>query len=168
MAKIYVASSWRNEHQQEVVKVLRELRHEVYDFKNPEGKTGFQWSEIDKDWQNWTTEQYREALEHPVAQAGFESDFNAMNWADVCVLVLPSGRSANTEAGWMAGAGKRVFVYSPKREEPELMYKLYDAIFCNMVELICYFRLRCKACFAFCDCDLAKPDDVPCTDYKDK
>ena len=104
MAKIYVASSWRNEHQQEVVKVLRELGHEVYDFKNPEGKTGFQWSEIDKDWQNWTTEQYREALEHPVAQAGFESDFNAMNWADVCVLVLPSGRSANTEAGWMAGA----------------------------------------------------------------
>lgn len=25
MAKIYVASSWRNEYQQEVVKVLREL-----------------------------------------------------------------------------------------------------------------------------------------------
>ena len=52
MAKIYVASSWRNEYQQEVVKVLRELGHEVYDFKNPEGRTGFQWSAIDKDWQN--------------------------------------------------------------------------------------------------------------------
>ena len=58
MAKIYVASSWRNEYQQEVVKVLRELGHEVYDFKNPEGRTGFQWSAIDKDWQSWTTEQY--------------------------------------------------------------------------------------------------------------
>lgn len=79
MAKIYVASSWRNEYQQEVVKVLRELGHEVYDFKNPEGRTGFQWSAIDKDWQNWTTEQYRDALRHPVAESGFNSDFNAMH-----------------------------------------------------------------------------------------
>lgn len=35
MAKIYVASSWRNPFQQEVVNILRDLGHEVYDFKNP-------------------------------------------------------------------------------------------------------------------------------------
>ena len=29
---------------------------------------GFQWSDIDHNWQNWTTEQYREALNHPIAQ----------------------------------------------------------------------------------------------------
>ena len=81
---------------------LRDLGHEVYDFKNPpHGNGGFQWSDIDPDWQNWTTEQYREALNHPIAQKGFDSDFNGMKWADVCVMVLPCGRSANTEAGWM-------------------------------------------------------------------
>ena len=35
MAKIYVASSWRNVFQQDVVNILRDLGHEVYDFKNP-------------------------------------------------------------------------------------------------------------------------------------
>lgn len=55
----------------------------------------------------WSTDQYRAALEHPIAQAGFKSDFDAMQWADVCVLVLPCGRSAHSEAGWMKGAGKK-------------------------------------------------------------
>lgn len=97
MAKIYVASSWRNVFQQDVVAILRDLGHEVYDFKNPpHGNGGFQWSDIDPDWQNWTTEQYQEALNHPIAQKGFDSDFNGMQWADVCVMVLPCGRSANT------------------------------------------------------------------------
>lgn len=66
MAKIYVASSWRNPFQQEVVNILRDLGHEVYDFKNPpHGNGGFQWSDIDPDWQNWTTKQYQEALRKP-------------------------------------------------------------------------------------------------------
>ena len=128
MAKIYVASSWRNQHQPQVVSFLREQGHEVYDFRHPAGKTGFQWSQIDEDWENWSTDQYRAALEHPIAQAGFKSDFDAMQWADVCVLVLPCGRSAHSEAGWMKGAGKKVIVYQIWEEEPELMYKLFDGV----------------------------------------
>lgn len=42
MAKIYVASSWRNQHYPEVVRRLREAGHEVYDFRNPpHGDAGF-------------------------------------------------------------------------------------------------------------------------------
>lgn len=135
--KIYVASSWRNSHQQNVVHALIAAGHEVYDFKNPpHGKGGFQWSHIDPNWQNWTTIQYIEALNHEIAKGGFEADFNAMKWADVCVMVLPCGRSANTEAGWMKGAGKKVFVYQPMREEPELMYKIYDEIVSSLSDLI--------------------------------
>lgn len=127
--KIYVASSWRNNHQQGVVKLLRKLGHEVYDFKNPpHGNSGFAWSDIDPNWLNWTPEQYLKALEHPLALKGFNSDFDGMKWADTCVMVLPCGRSANTEAGWMKGAGKQVFVYQPEKQEPELMYKIYDEI----------------------------------------
>lgn len=98
MANIYVESSWRNQYQQEVVNTLRSLGHEVYDFKNPPGRTGFQWSEVDPNWQSWTIEQYRDSLNHPVAIAGFGSDFNAMQWADTCVMLMLFGRSANTEA----------------------------------------------------------------------
>lgn len=136
MAKIYVASSWRNLFQQDVVRFLRDAGHEVYDFKNPpHGNGGFRWSDIDPNWEKWTTEQYREALNHLIAQRGFDSDFNGMQWADVCVMVLPCGRSANTEAGWMKGAGKRVMVYSPKEQEPELMYKIYDFVSDSMFRI---------------------------------
>lgn len=134
--KIYVASSWRNEFQPGVVEVLRSMGHEVYDFRNPTiGNTGFSWSEVDPNWQNWTTHQYRAALSHPISEHGFKLDFDAMKWADTCVMVLPCGRSANTEAGWMKGAGKSVYVYSPMKQEPELMYKIFDGIIASTDEL---------------------------------
>lgn len=134
--KIYVASSWRNQFQPRVVNRLKSLGHEVYDFRNPkEDDNGFHWSEIDSNWENWTSEEYIKALEHPIANDGFKSDFDAMKWADCCVMVLPCGRSANTEAGWMKGAGKKVFIYQPIKQEPELMYKIYDGIFTKMYQL---------------------------------
>lgn len=139
--KIYVASSWRNDFQPEVVFLLRKLGHEVYDFRNPpNGSGGFAWSEIDENWENWNTHQYRNALNTPIADKGFNSDFDGMKWADCCLMVLPCGRSANTEAGWMKGAGKTVYVYSPIKQEPELMYKLYDGIIANREELIKVFE----------------------------
>lgn len=134
MAKIYVASSWRNQYQQDVVKKLRELGHEVYDFQNPPQKSGFSWSKIDPNWKNWTTEQYKEALQNPLAKSGFKSDFDAMHWAGTCVLVLPCGRSAHAEAGWMKGARKHVVAYIPEVQEPELMYKMFDDIVTSMDE----------------------------------
>lgn len=135
--KIYVASSWRNQQQEDVVDALRAAGHEVYDFKNPpHGRGGFAWSDIDEAWQTWTTDQYSEALLHPIAVSGFNSDFDGMKWADCCVMVLPCGRSANTEAGWMKGAGKIVYVLQPKNQEPELMYALHDGIFSDVNKII--------------------------------
>ncbi|WP_300725881.1 hypothetical protein [uncultured Rikenella sp.] len=133
--KIYVASSWRNQHYTDVVDYLRRLGHEVYDFRNPVPHSGFSWSEVDPNWRNWTTEEYKTALHHPAAERGFGSDFGAMQWADACVLVCPCGRSAHTEAGWMAGAGKPTWVYIPEQQEPELMYKIYSRIITDLDEL---------------------------------
>lgn len=138
MAKIYLASSWRNEYQPALVKTLRTVGHEVYDFRNPpNGTGGFTWSQIDPKWKEWGPAKYKELLyTHPVAREGFYSDFSGMKWADTCVLLLPSGRSAHSEAGWMAGAGKRVLVYIPQKEEPDLMYLLYDKICITGEELL--------------------------------
>jgi hypothetical protein len=134
--KIYVASSWRNKYQPLVVDRLRQLGHEVYDFRNPKtGDNGFHWSEIDENWESWTPDEYFMALSHPIAEKGFKSDFDAMKWADCCIMVLPCGRSANTEAGWMKGAGKEVYVYIPVPQEPELMYKIYDKVLTKFWEL---------------------------------
>ena len=137
MARIYVASSWRNPYFPEVVTRLREAGHEVYDFRNPpHGGAGFHWTDIDPDAPNWTYAQYAEGLRHPLAERQFQADIDALTWADTCVLVLPCGRSAHTEAGWMAGAGKRVLAYIPEMVEPELMYKLFDGVAGSLEELV--------------------------------
>ena len=137
MARIYVASSWRNQYFPDVVKCLREAGHEVYDFRNPpHGGAGFHWTDIDPDAPNWTYAQYAEGLRHPLAERQFQADIDALTWADTCVLVLPCGRSAHTEAGWMAGAGKRVIAYIPEMVEPELMYKLFAGVAGSLEELV--------------------------------
>ena len=137
MAKIYVASSWRNQHYPEVVRRLREAGHEVYDFRNPpHGGAGFHWTDIDPAAPGWTFDQYREGLHHPKAERQFAADLDALRRADTSVLVLPCGRSAHTEAGWMAGAGRKVIVYIPEMHEPELMYKLFDGVVGSIDELI--------------------------------
>lgn len=135
--KVYVASSWRNLAQPGVVTMLRSSGHEVYDFKNPpHGRGGFAWSEIDPNWQKWTATEYRAALDTAIAEDGYRSDMDAMEWADACVLVLPSGRSAHLEAGWFAGKGKPVFVLTRDGEEPELMAKMCTEICTSFSELM--------------------------------
>lgn len=134
--KIYVASSWRNERQAEVVELLRRSGHQVYDYKNPApGVSGFSWSEIDPDWKDWDVEEYRTALDHPIAKRGFANDFNAMKWADTFVLVLPCGRSAHLELGWACGMGKQTLVLLEEME-PELMVKMVDHLCVSMDEVL--------------------------------
>ena len=124
--RIYLASSWRNAHQPATVRALRLAGHEVYDFRNPApGETGFSWRSVSPDWVNWTPEQWREALAHPIARAGYVHDRVGMDWADCCVLLLPSGRSAHLEAGFMAGQGKPVWTLAPEKVEPDLMNLLF-------------------------------------------
>ena len=142
MAKIYVASSWRNKYYSEVVEALRSAGHEVYDFRNPpHGGNGFHWTDIDKNALKWQFEEYAEGLSHPLAERQFQADIDALNWADTCVLLLPCGRSAHTEAGWMAGAGKTVVVCIPEMEEPELMYKLFNGVVDGIDGLLAFLQL---------------------------
>lgn len=102
--KIYVASSWRNNIQPLVVEALRKAGYEVYDFKNPEpGNHGFHWEKIDANWMAWSSEQFKQALSHPIAESGFGPDMKALKECDACVMVLPCGRSAHLEAGYAIG-----------------------------------------------------------------
>jgi hypothetical protein len=136
MRRIYLASSWRNPYQPYLVVELKVAGHEVYDFRNPApGNSGFHWSEIDPAWQEWDPLDFRVALNHPVAVDGFDLDFAAMAWADTFVLALPCGRSAHLELGWAIGAGKPAAIFL-QDGEPELMYRMADALVVGAGELI--------------------------------
>jgi hypothetical protein len=135
--RVYVASSWRNAYQPTVVEALTQAGHDVYDFRNPTvGDHGFDWSQIDARWRDWSRDQYVQGLEHPASKRGFGMDMDALTCCDVCVLVLPCGRSSHLEAGWAVGAGKRVILYMPEPQEPELMYKMTAAITITVAEIL--------------------------------
>lgn len=139
--KIYVASSWRNRYQPNVVLLLNALGFEVYDFRHPDPTDkGFHWSEIDRDWANWTCPEYLEGLADPIAESGFKKDYEAMKSCEGFVLVCPAGRSAHLEFGWAIGAKKRTAIYLPEPQEPELMYKLADRICLDFSRLVDFFR----------------------------
>ena len=107
---IYVASSWNNPQHPSVVQELRHRGHEVYDFRHPRGRDDRSvWKELHIK---------KEHLE-------------AMRESDVCILLLPCGRSAHIEAGYMKGLGKTVYVLGSVFDElkPELMYLAFDAFF---------------------------------------
>lgn len=137
MSKIYVASSWRNKYQPAIVALLQADRHDVYDFRNPApGDHGFGWAQIDSEWEGWSPGQFRAALMHPKARDGFSKDMTALDEASVVVLLLPSGRSAHIEAAYHCGSGKPVVVHMPEPCQPELMYKMFQAITTSSAELL--------------------------------
>ena len=144
MRRIYVASSWRNEHQPACVAHLREEGHEVYDFRNPApGDSGFHWSSIDRDWLAWSPAEYLSQIEtHPLAASSFAADKAALDWADTGVLLLPSGRSAHLEAGYLIGQGKPVAVLlDGDKFEAELMYLLADCRVLRADQLGAWLRM---------------------------
>jgi hypothetical protein len=122
---VYVASSWKNTIQPIIVQFLRDRGYEVYDFRHPEpGNDGFSWSAVDENWRGWTPAEYRIGLRHSAAAFGFA----------LCVLVLPSGRSAHIEAGYFVGAGKKLFILLEQNGQitPELMYLMANDICIDM------------------------------------
>jgi hypothetical protein len=138
MSRIYVASSWRNQYQPDICKALLSAGHQIYDFRNPPGQAGFKWQDIEEGWQSWSPQRYKELLHHhPAIAHGFVADLRGMLWADTCVLVLPCGRSAHLEAGWFAGANRRLIILMLTKEEPDLMYLFAQDIVFSVDELLC-------------------------------
>jgi hypothetical protein len=148
--KIYVASSWRNGYQHDVVMRLRDLGHEVYDFRGGgdgwspvDGDGGFGWKSIDPEWKEWTPEAYVRALGHPLAVEGFNRDMDALKRAAVCIMVMPCGPSASMEMGWACGAGKLVAVFAPDIREPDLMVKMADLVTTRWESIVTWLSVDC-------------------------
>lgn len=144
---VYVASSWRNPLHVGVCAALRSAGIPHYDFKNPEGGTGFSWKEVKTDvpsasgvdakGSDWEpVDEYMRMIAHPRAEEGFTADYDAMKRADVFIMVLPCGKSAHLELGWAVGAGKRTAILLEDPVEPELMYKMVDYMTPSLFDLL--------------------------------
>lgn len=142
MFKIYLASSWRNIYYPAILQILRNKGFEVYDFRDP--ASCFSWSQIDPNWQQWTTDHYLSVLhDNEIVHNGFQADFRAMREAQACVLLEPCGRSAHMEAGFMKGADKDVVVFIPPEEkiEPDLMLYMANLITQDLDKVVQYLQM---------------------------
>src|SRR6266508_2922314 len=122
---IYLASSWKNSYYGSIVDCFDQWSIPCYNFKDD---AGFHWSEVKSDYKitDLKFNDYMMMLEHPRAEEGFERDFDNLKSADGLVLILPCGRSAHLELGYMIGVGKPTAIYFKHEPviQPELMYKM--------------------------------------------
>lgn len=131
--KIYVASSWRTPTHPEVVMALRDAGHLVYDYR----AKSFNWTDIGLDNFDASHAELMTVFEREDVLSKFNQDDVALEWAEALVLVLPAGRSAHTEFGYMCGQNKyTVIIWSPS--EPELLHLMADKIVPDVAGAIQY------------------------------
>ena len=147
--KIYTASSWRNKYYENVVRRLKEEGFEVYDFRNAISTEGqqlaFDWNQVDPNWEKWSIDDFLDVRRNSeLAANAFKSDLKGMREADVCMLILPCGKSSHLEAGYMRGLGKYLYIYMPELERRELTYNIDSAIYKDLDVLIKDLKWREK------------------------
>ncbi|WP_195724211.1 hypothetical protein [Paenibacillus monticola] len=142
MSKIYLASSWKNA---ELVKYFKgELQangHEVDAFCDPEaGRFVFSFDKLPKvEEMNAQT-----VLQESIVKRAFYEDKKWLDWADTVLLILPAGKSAHLEAGYAAGAGKRLIIYQDEfpAGDFDVMYGFADLITSYLSEVIDFLKTR--------------------------
>ena len=122
--KIYLIGSLRNANVPELGKRVRALGHDVVDDWHAAGP------EADDYWQQHETRKehtYKQALQSRIAKHVFSFDYNHLKDSDAAILLMPGGKSAHLEAGFMVGQGKPVWVLFDKT--PERYDQMYQFVF---------------------------------------
>lgn len=110
MAKIYLATSWKNEHYTRVLALLRENGHTVYDFR----EKGFLFSQLVSegvDVEKLSAREQYELLNHDTAERAFQMDMEGLQSSDVLVMMYPCGNDAHLELGWAVASGLYTIIY---------------------------------------------------------
>jgi hypothetical protein len=154
---IYVASSWRNPHYGGVLDALEQWNIKYYDWRDEEG---FHWSDVfgvmelpmtaaevtHRKVEHWTEPipvwVFDQALQHPLAEAGFQRDLQNLYVAEALIMLLPCGKSAHLEAGFAAALKKPTAIYAKEPIQPELMYGMFGEIFEDITELMGWASLH--------------------------
>ena len=128
--KIYIASSWKNEHS--VMSLAKYLRlnkgFEVDCFADKStGRFVFHYSELPEDINQLNIKTF---LLYPQSKKAFKEDKKWLDWCDCCLVLLPAGKSTHLEAGYAKGSGKKLIIYCPNyvMGEFDVMYGFADLI----------------------------------------
>lgn len=126
--KIYIASSWKNQHAVEMLTLLlRQRGHDVMSFVEKavadEGRTGLEFDVV-----KW--------IESEDGERKFRYDTDGATQSDLVIYVGPSGTDAWAEVGAAWGTDRVIFGLWAKGEQAGLMRRMMDAWFFDFRELL--------------------------------
>lgn len=136
--KIYISSAWNSPNQNEVVRRLKALGHEVYDVRNPEQETNspFSLGMINPNWRNFNYVAFAAALKDPRYEKICAASFEALKKCDSCVVIPPFGRMEHFESFSVKHSGKKVYVYDPPSNPTvDIETALFDGVITSLEEL---------------------------------
>lgn len=123
MTCIYVIGSLRNPQVPVVGNALRAAGYDAFDdWYSPGESCDDRW----KDYEVIRGRSYYDAILGHHAEHAFALDYKHLDRCDAAVLVLPAGKSAHLELGWVIGQRKPGFVLfdsEPEADRFELMYR---------------------------------------------
>lgn len=132
--KIYVISSLKNPKVPHLGNQLRDLGYDVMDHWWGGGP------EADDCWQKYERirgRTYKEALYDHYATHIWGYDKCHLDASDIGVMLLPVGRSAHIELGYLMGQDKLTFVlFDGEPERYEVMYRFATDVFFNQEDLL--------------------------------
>lgn len=131
---IYVIGSLKNPEIPLIANRLREAGHEVFDDWHAAGP------DADDYWQMYEQRRghgYIKALKGYPARHVYEYDKHHLDRADIGLLVLPAGKSAHLELGYLIGRGRATYILlDGDPERYDVMYQFAKGVFNNIEELL--------------------------------
>ena len=141
--KIYLAGSWKNQKEILLLRdILNSQGHAVDCFASEDnGRISFNWSKLEDIQDKLPNMDAKDMLQVTRVQEAFFEDKKWLDWCDLCLLTLPSGKSAHLEAGYAKGRGKSVVIFGDlQKGDFDVMYGFADAIFrCDEIDLMIDF-----------------------------
>lgn len=120
--KIYIASSWKNQHAVEMMTdLLRERGHEVLSFVENSFEEGVCEAGKDFDFESW--------VKTESADRAFHYDMNGATKTDLVIYIGPSGTDAWAEVGAAWARCVPVYGLAAKGEQAGLMRKMVTWFF---------------------------------------
>lgn len=139
--KIYLASSWKQAANVMTLKHMLEGHgHQVDAFCDTESGKRYVFS-FDKLAVHTGALTNMNIRELPEVRRAFNEDKKWLDWAEACLLVLPSGKSAHLEAGYTKGRGKPLVIYQPEfpTGDFDVMYGFADLITDDTGQIVEFF-----------------------------
>ena len=126
---VYLISSLRGDAVRGFAEELRECGFDVFDDWHAAGSAA---DDIWQEYERFRGRSYLEALKGYHAKHAFDFDRAHIMRADFGVLLMPAGKSAHLELGFMLGQRKRGYVLFDKEPERwDLMYQFATGVFIN-------------------------------------